>query len=309
MGTAISLREDYDGGALRRLAKAAKDANRTRRLLALAVVYDGGKRSDAAEVGGVTLQIVRDWILRFNAEGPCGLIDRKAPGARPKLDAAQRRALAERVDLGPIPAVDGVVRWRLKDLAQWVFEEYAITLDEDPLGRYLKAMDFRKIWARPQAAFKKNFPAELAAVRARLPAGTAIELWWQDEARIGQKTKITRRWARRGTRPRAQGPEHQVGLHLRSHLSGAWLRSSPRPAQVRHPSHAMAPGGNLDPGQPRRPWRGHSRSGGMARLWQARDPFQHLAPISAAKGPGAEPGGKRRTTERKQRAARTDGAA
>jgi transposase len=43
----------------------------------------------------------------------------------------------------------------------------------------------------------------LAKVRARLPAGTEIELWWQDEARVGQKNKITRRWARRGTRPRA----------------------------------------------------------------------------------------------------------
>ncbi len=40
-------------------------------------------------------------------------------------------------------------------------------------------------------------------MRAELPAGTAIELWWQDEARVGQKNKITRRWARRGTRPRA----------------------------------------------------------------------------------------------------------
>ena len=167
MGTAIALREDYDGAALRRLAKVCKDANQTRRLLALSVVYDGGKRSDAAKVGGVTLQIVRDWVLRFNAQGPSGLIDRKAPGARPKLDAAQRQALAERVDRGPIPAVDGVVRWRLKDLAQWVFEEYAITLDEDTLGRYLKAMDFRKISARPQhagqnelamAAFKKTSP-------------------------------------------------------------------------------------------------------------------------------------------------------
>jgi hypothetical protein len=43
----------------------------------------------------------------------------------------------------------------------------------------------------------------LDAIQAELPAGTAIELWWQDEARIGQKNGITRRWARRGTRPRA----------------------------------------------------------------------------------------------------------
>ena len=160
MSAAIALREDYDGPALRRLAKGSKDANQTRRLLALAVVYDGGKRSDAAEVGGVTLQIVRDWVLRFNAEGPAGLIDRKAPGPAPKLNAEQCRALAERVERGPIPAVDGVVRWRLKDLAKWVLEEFEVTLDESSLGRYLKAMDFRKISARPRHAKQNELTME-----------------------------------------------------------------------------------------------------------------------------------------------------
>ena len=49
----------------------------------------------------------------------------------------------------------------------------------------------------------KNFPTELAAIRDQLPPGTEIEVWWQDEARVGQKNKITRRWAKRGTRPSA----------------------------------------------------------------------------------------------------------
>ena len=43
----------------------------------------------------------------------------------------------------------------------------------------------------------------MAKIRATLPVNTPIEIWWQDEARVGQKTKITRRWAKRGTRPRA----------------------------------------------------------------------------------------------------------
>lgn len=74
-------------------------------------------REATPRVGGVTLQIVRDWALRFNAEGPAGLVDRKSPGAKPRLDDAQRRALVERVEEGPIPAIHGVVRWRLADLA------------------------------------------------------------------------------------------------------------------------------------------------------------------------------------------------
>ena len=152
------------------------------------------------------------WVLRFNARGPDGLVDGKSPGAPSKLNADHRRALAEVVEAGPVPAVDGVVRWRRKDLARWLLETFAISLDETTVGRELKALGFAKISARPRhyaqnelavEAFKKNFPAELAKIRARLPKGVEIELWWQDEARIGQKNKLTRRWARRGTRPRA----------------------------------------------------------------------------------------------------------
>lgn len=62
------------------------------------------------------MQIVRDWVMRFNARGPDGLLDGKAPGKRPILNDVQRRALVEIVEHGPIPAIDGVVRWRLIDL-------------------------------------------------------------------------------------------------------------------------------------------------------------------------------------------------
>ena len=113
MAAAIGLRDDFDGPALRKLGRLTKDAAQARRLLALAAIYDGGSRTDAARIGDVGLQTVRDWVLRFNARGPAGLLDGKAPGNRPKLDDAQRRALAEIVERGPIPAIHEVVRWRL----------------------------------------------------------------------------------------------------------------------------------------------------------------------------------------------------
>jgi len=150
MAAPIPLRSDFDADALRREARRSRDAAQARRLLALATIYDGGSRGDAARVGGVTLQIVRDWVVRFNSEGPEGLIDRKAPGQTPKLDAAQRAALARLVEDGPIPAVHGVVRWRLRDLAQWIFEEFGITLDETTVGRTLRAVGYRKLSARPR---------------------------------------------------------------------------------------------------------------------------------------------------------------
>ena len=102
MGVAIGLRDDFDALSLRRLARATRSANQGRRQLALAEIYDGGSRSDAARIGGVTLQIVRDWVVRFNAQGSDGLLDRKAPGKPPLLNDAQRQALAEIVESGPI---------------------------------------------------------------------------------------------------------------------------------------------------------------------------------------------------------------
>ena len=150
MGAGIALREDFEAADLRRLAKASKDAGQSRRLLALAEISDGGRRSDAARIGGVGLQVIRDWVLRFNGEGPNGLIDRKAPGVAPKLNDAQRRALAEVVEQGPIPAIHRVVRWRLKDLAQWIWDEFRTSLDETTVGRELKAMGFAKMTARPR---------------------------------------------------------------------------------------------------------------------------------------------------------------
>src|ERR1700733_6669113 len=94
MAAAIALRSDFTGADLRRLARRTQDAKQARRLLSLATIYDGGSRSDAARIGDVGLQIIRDWVLRFNAAGPDGLVDRKAPGPEPRLNEDHRAAPA-----------------------------------------------------------------------------------------------------------------------------------------------------------------------------------------------------------------------
>ena len=109
MGSPVPLREDFDAAALRLLARRTRDANQGRRLLALAVIYDGGSRGEAARIGSVGLQTVRDWVLRFNAAGQDGLVDGKAAGQTPKLNETQRQALVRIVESGPIPAVHEVV--------------------------------------------------------------------------------------------------------------------------------------------------------------------------------------------------------
>jgi transposase len=175
MARAIALRSDFKAPELRRLARRSRDAAQARRLLALAAICDGGTRSEAARLGNVTLQIVRDWVVRFNAEGPAGLIDRKAPGPTPLLSDEHRQALAAQVEAGPIPAIHGVVRWRLCDLGQWLWEEFRVSVSPQTLSRELRAIGYRKLSARPKhhaqaegaiAAFKKTSPPRWQASRA-----------------------------------------------------------------------------------------------------------------------------------------------
>jgi len=158
MSVPLKLRGDFTANDIRVHA---------RRLLAIATILDGGSRSDAALVGGVTRQIVRDWVVRFNADGPEGLATRKAPGPPTILNDEHRRALADIIEAGPIPASHGVVRWRIIDLAQWLWDEFKISISKLAVGHELRTMGYRKLSARPRhrarhhediAVFKKSSP-------------------------------------------------------------------------------------------------------------------------------------------------------
>src|SRR3954464_14861245 len=161
----VPLRTDFNAAALRTIARQTKDGPQARRLLALAAIYEGASRTEAARIGGVTVQIVRDWVVKFNAHGPEGLVNRRPPGQPSKRTDAQRAALVALVDRGPIPAIHGVVRWRLIDLIQWLWEEFRLSSAKQALSRELRAMNYRKLSARPRhhakneaavAAFKKT---------------------------------------------------------------------------------------------------------------------------------------------------------
>ena len=133
-----------------------------------------------ARRGNVTLRIVRldacvERVVRFNAEGPGGLIDRRAPGPTPLLTDAHRQALAAQIESGPIPAVHGVVRWRLCDLGQWLWEAFRVSVSMQTLSREVRALGYRKLSARPKhhaqaegaiETFKKTSPPLWQASRA-----------------------------------------------------------------------------------------------------------------------------------------------
>ena len=199
-------------------------------LLPLAEIYDGGRRTDAARIGGVGLQVIRDWVLHFNTEGPGGLIDRKAPGKSPKLDDGQRRALVEIVEEGPIPAIHGVVRWRLKDLAQWIWDKFRISLTEPTVSRELKAMGFHQDDGAPAPPCPERIG--VWRILKKLPgrvgeAPPASPGWCRDRALVARRSahrseKQDHTALRAPGHPAQDGarPAHQMGLYLRRHLPG-----------------------------------------------------------------------------------------
>src|ERR1700745_1601941 len=167
MGQAVPVRTDYTAGEVRRVAEGAKGGEQERPPLAVAAVLDGSARTEAAEIGGMDRQTLRDWVVRFNEQGPEGLVNIPSPGVPPKLDAAPRGFLARIVEEGPIPAVHGVVRWRACDLIMRLHEEFGLSVSDDTIYRALKDLGFSHVSARPKAykqdpeaveAFKKTSP-------------------------------------------------------------------------------------------------------------------------------------------------------
>jgi transposase len=165
MPATVTIRTDFSASELRRFAACSKDANQSRRLLSLAAVLDGMGRADAARIGGMDRQTLRDWVHRFNAQGPDGLKDIRSKGQPQRLSPEQLAAFVEIVETGPDRQKDGVVRWRRIDLKRVIEERFGVDYHERTVGKILKQIGFSHISARPRhpgqnpetiAAFKKT---------------------------------------------------------------------------------------------------------------------------------------------------------
>jgi transposase len=218
MDQAVAVRTDYAASAVRRLAEQAKVAAQARRLLAIAAVLDGASRTAAATIGGMDRQTLRDWVIRFNEQGPDGLINIPSPGVPPKLDASQRAYLIRIVEEGPIPAIHGVVRWRARDLIMRLHEEFGISVSDDTIYRVLKDLGFSHVSARPKA-YKQD--AEAVEALKKFPP-----------TRGGSPREACARHTGRGVVPGrdAGRAEEQADLPL-----GSQGRASPRHSRSTHP--------------------------------------------------------------------------
>ena len=160
------LNEGLSAAEFRAAAVMAKDANQARRLLALAAVRDGLGRAEAARIGGMDRQTLCDWVHAYNARGIGGLINKTPPGAKPKLNSEQKLGLKEIALKGPDPAIDGVVRWRCRDLARVVEAKFGVKVDEDTIGRTLRQMGLSHISARPRHPEQKADAIEIFQKRS-----------------------------------------------------------------------------------------------------------------------------------------------
>jgi transposase len=108
--------------------------------------------------------------------------EEREPGTASRLTDAQRQALVDIVERGPIPAIHGVVRWRLIDLAQWLHDEFGVALDETNISRELKKLGYVKLTARPRHHAQNEQAMEAFKKGASRPS-------WQ---RSGQASRRTR---------------------------------------------------------------------------------------------------------------------
>ena len=250
MGHAIPVRTDYTAGEVRQFAQRAKDAAQARRLIAIAAVLGGASREEAAKIGGMDRQTLRDWVIRFNEQGTDGLINIPSPGMPPKLSAKHKSFLARIVEEGPIAAIHGVVRWRACDLIMRLHEEFGLSVSEIRFIAPSRAWASR-MWApgprltsrmpRPWTRSKKlrracgGNPREARTRhtgRGLVPRRDAGGSKEQTHLSLGQERFTP------PCRPRSKDP---IDLPVRCGLPRTRSRRRPRAASLQYRSYAASP--------------------------------------------------------------------
>jgi len=168
---ALAIREDISTAELRRLARRESDPRVARRLLAIAAALEGMSREAAARIAGMDRQTLRDWVIRFNRNGPAGLSDHWGDGRPCRLTEGQQAALKALVLQGPDPEADGVSTWRLIDLCRIVRERFGVSYGESGMGRLMRSLGLSWQTPRPRHAETDR------AAQERFKKGASRKRW------------------------------------------------------------------------------------------------------------------------------------
>jgi transposase len=224
MGQPVTItRTENTAGDLRCIAGKLNDGDLVCRLLALALILDGRSRTEAAEQTGMQRQTLRDWVHRYNDRGVDGLKSESSPGRSPVLTEEQMDELKRLVIKGPDPEKHGIVRWRCQDIQEEVAKRFSWAVHESTVGRWLHNLGLTPIQPRPfhpkrnidaQEAFKSNFPRQVKEALPPAAVGKPLEIWFEDEARVGQQGTLGRIWAPVGSQPEVVQDNRRTSVFL-----------------------------------------------------------------------------------------------
>ena len=207
----IPVRQDKDAQGLRLLARLEKVGKVVLRLLGIAHILDGRGREESASLVGLAARDLTRAVKRYNAEGIAGLKDRTIPGRPSKLTPQQDAELKQLVLAGPEDRENGCPEFKVRHIVDLIEKKWGIRMSAEAVRIKLHALNPETLVCRPlhdqadpvaQAAFERKLPEVLAKIAKDHPAAKAIEIWVQDETRVGQKSKTIRRWAEKGSSPR-----------------------------------------------------------------------------------------------------------
>ena len=150
MGAPLAIRTDLEATQLRGLSWRESDGRVAARLIALANALDGMSREAAARAAGMDRQTLRDWVIRFNAEGVDGLRDAPRPGRPARMTEGQQAAFKALILRGPDPERDGVSTWRVVDLCRLAEERFGAVYHEGGMLRLVKSLGLSWQKSRPR---------------------------------------------------------------------------------------------------------------------------------------------------------------
>ncbi|HWJ19532.1 MAG TPA: IS630 family transposase [Geobacterales bacterium] len=208
----IAVRQDQGAQGLRLAARLEKMGKVVLRLLGIAHILDGRGRAESAALVGLEPQSLARAVDRYNAEGIAGLKDRTIPGRPCKLSSEQSAELKRIVLAGPEDRENGHPEFKIRHIVDLIEKKWGIRMSAEAMRTKLHSLKLEKLVCRPvhhktdpvaQAEFKATFPERLAKIAKDHPEADSLEVWVQDEVRVGQKGKVVRRWAEKGSSPRA----------------------------------------------------------------------------------------------------------
>ena len=208
MGRGLKISDALSPHELRIEARRAETPRAAARMYAIASALEGKSRDEAARCAGMDRQALRDAVARYNAEGLDGLYDRDRPGRPRHLSRKQEARLTKLILKGPNPEKDGISAYTLDDLVHISEEKFGVSYHPSSMSRVVRRLGFSRQKARPshpmkdpasQEAFKKS-PKTLQKI-ADTHKGKRTRLFFQDEARVGQKGRVCHVWFTEGKRP------------------------------------------------------------------------------------------------------------